>query len=140
MQDVPPTSSEIQQLNRTTSQPHFIKLHASYHQSNIPIFVSNKVVLPGQHTRLSILTPHQLSMFRKSLVTSSRYDLCLASVHRSNPQVAQFGTILQVVNIEHQNKVVMLDVVGVDRFKLVCHEEDTNGMIIANFEVFRFSE
>ncbi|KAG0756647.1 hypothetical protein G6F61_010022 [Rhizopus arrhizus] len=133
-------SSFVNQLELLGSLPYIYRdplrfLDASYHQSNIPIFVSNKVVLPGQHTRLSILTPHQLSMFHKSLVPSSRYDLCLASVHRSNPQVAQFGTILQVVNIEHQNKVVMLDVVGVDRFKLVCHEEDTNGMIIANFEV-----
>lgn len=33
----------------------------------------------------------------------------------------------------------MLEVVGVDRFKLVCHEEDTNGMIIASFDVLHES-
>ncbi|GAA5800784.1 hypothetical protein HPULCUR_006222 [Helicostylum pulchrum] len=105
-------------------------------QYNVPLFISGTVILPGQSFRLPIYAPNHLRMFRNSLIPSSRYNgLCLASVHRSRPQVAQFGTILQIIGVEHRNDALIIDVVGVDRFKLENHEEQDETTLAANFEI-----
>ncbi|KAI7896684.1 ATP-dependent protease La domain-containing protein [Mucor mucedo] len=105
-------------------------------QNNVPLFISGKVILPGQSFRLPIYAPNHLRMFRDSLIPSSRYNgLCLAAVHRSRPQVAQFGTILQIIGVEHHNDAIIIDVVGVDRFKLDTHQEEDETTLVANFEI-----
>ena len=106
------------------------------HQTNVPLFISGTVILPGQSFRLPIFQANHVAMFRHALIPSSRYNgLCLASVHRSRPQVAQFGTILQIIGVEHRNDAIIVDVVGVDRFKLNNHEEQDESTLISNFEI-----
>jgi hypothetical protein len=113
---------------------------ASLQQYNVPLFVSGTVILPGQSFRLPIFQPNHLRMFRQALISSSRYNgLCLASVHRSRPEVAQFGTILQIINVEHRNDSVLIEVVGVDRFKLETHTEEDESTIFGNFEILHES-
>lgn len=98
-----------------------------------PMFVSGKVILPGQQARLPILSPAHLNMFYRALVPFGRYNsLCLASVHRSRPQLSQFGTILQVVQIERQGETMLLDVVGMERFRLDGQEE---GLEASSFDI-----
>ncbi|CAO3699942.1 unnamed protein product [Rhizopus stolonifer] len=105
--------------------------HALHHSQ--PVFVSGKVILPGQQVRLPILTPAHLHMFHRALVPFGRYNsLCLASVHRSQPQLSQFGTILQVVQIERQGETMLLDVVGMERFRLDGQEE---GLEASSFDI-----
>jgi len=75
-------------------------------------------------------------MFRQALIPSSRYNgLCLASVHRSRPEVAQFGTLLQIINVEHRSDSILIEVVGVDRFKLETHTEEDESTIFGTFEI-----
>lgn len=105
-------------------------------QYNVPLFVSGKVILPGQNFRLPIFAPNLVRMFRNALIPSSRYSsLCLAAVHRSHPEVAQFGTIVQIVGVEHKSDAIIIDVVGVDRFKLEDHYEQDESTINGNFEI-----
>ncbi|CAO3659879.1 unnamed protein product [Rhizopus stolonifer] len=102
------------------------------HQTNVPLFVSGKVILPGQQARIPIHTPAQFEQFSRALIPSTRYNgLCLVSVHRSHPHVAQFGTILQIVNAEQHNNSLLLQVVGVDRFRI--NEFDT----LADFDILQ---
>lgn len=106
------------------------------HQRNVPLFISGTVILPGQSFRLPIFQANHLAMFRHALIPSSRYNgLCIASVHRSRPQVAQFGTILQVVGVEHRTDAIIVDVVGVDRFMLSNHEEQDENTLTSDFEI-----
>jgi Lon protease-like protein len=105
-------------------------------QFNVPLFISGTVILPGQSFRLPIFAPNHLRMFRDALIPSSRYSgLCLAAVHRSLPQVAQFGTILQIIGVEHRSDAIIVDVVGVDRFKLDTHQDEDETTLVANFEI-----
>lgn len=105
-------------------------------QRNVPLFVSNNVILPGQKFKLPVFNAAHLNMFRSSLIPSSRYSgLCLASVHRNKPQVAQFGTILKIVGVEHRPDAIMIDVVGTDRFKLDSHREENESTLFADFEL-----
>lgn len=105
-------------------------------QINVPLFVSGTVILPGQSFRLPTFQHNQLRMFREALIPSSRYSgLCLAAVHHSLPQVAQFGTILQIIGVEHRNDAIIVDVAGVDRFKLDTHQEQDETTLVANFEI-----
>lgn len=109
-------------------------------QNNVPLFISGTVILPGQSFRLPIYAPNHLRMFRDSLIPSSRYNgLCLATVHRSRPEVAQFGTILQIIGVEHRNDAIIIDVVGVDRFKLDTHQEEDENTLVANFKILHES-
>lgn len=105
-------------------------------QYNVPLFVSGKVILPGQNFRLPIFEANHVRMFRNALIPSSRYNsLCLAAVHRNNPEVAQFGTIIQIVNVEHRSDAIVIEVVGVDRFKLETHNEEDATTINGIFEI-----
>jgi Lon protease-like protein len=105
-------------------------------QFNVPLFVSGKVILPGQSLRLPIFEADHVRMFRNALVPSSRYNsLCLAAVHRCKPEVAQFGTIIQIVGVEHRSDAIIIDVVGIDRFKLEIHYEEDESTINGNFEL-----
>jgi Lon protease-like protein len=109
-------------------------IHCDYHETkhlnnlslqehDIPLFVSGKIIFPGQRSRLSFY-PSSIINLLLSLIPSSRYNnLCLVSVHRSRPAVAQFGTILQVINFEQSGDTVFLDVEATDRFKLEHHKE-----------------
>ncbi|KAI8383015.1 PUA-like domain-containing protein [Blakeslea trispora] len=105
------------------------------HQEDIPLFVSGAIIMPGQRYRLPIFAPNHLRMFHKVIIPSSRYNgLCLVSVHRSRPQVAQFGTILQIVGLEKKSDAIILDVVGVDRFRLKSHKE-AESQLIGSLEI-----
>ncbi|KAI8984149.1 hypothetical protein BDF20DRAFT_816184 [Mycotypha africana] len=110
------------------------------HQTNVPLYVSNAVILPQQRCQLQILNEEQYNMLRKCLIPSTRYNsLCLASVHRSHPNVAQFGTLLSIMNVEHRRDAIFLDVVGVDRFQLETHnfQKDREGIttIYGTFDI-----
>lgn len=95
----------------------------SLQEHDIPLFVSGKVIFPGQRCRLSFY-PSSMTNLLLSLIPSSRYsNLCLVSIHRNRPEVAQFGTILQVINFEQSGDIVFLDVEATDRFKLEHHKE-----------------
>ncbi|KAI9245459.1 ATP-dependent protease La domain-containing protein [Sporodiniella umbellata] len=88
-------------------------------QTQVPIYVSGQIVFPGQQIRLSIQTPPQYQSFRRALIPASRYQsLCLASVHTNQPQLAQYGTILQITNIERLHQGFVLHATGLDRFRL----------------------
>ncbi|KAI8970599.1 PUA-like domain-containing protein [Pilobolus umbonatus] len=108
----------------------------------IPLFVSGTVILPGQKCRLPIFAPTHIRMFHQSLIMTEN-GLCLASVHRSRPQVAQFGTLLQIVNIEHRPDALLIDVLGLDRFKLSTHQQQEDSeeyhLLIADFELLKES-
>ncbi|RCI06647.1 LON peptidase N-terminal domain and RING finger protein 3 [Rhizopus stolonifer] len=111
------------------------------HQYNVPLFISGAVIIPGQTFRLPIFAPNHLRMFREAIIPSSRYNgLCLAAVHRSRPQVAQFGTILHIIGLERRHDALMVDVVGIDRFRLdTHHEEEHESRLIASFEILHES-
>lgn len=105
-------------------------------QYNVPLFVSNKIILPGQSVQLPIFAAHQVRMFRNALIPSSRYNsLCLASVHRNHPQVAQFGTLLQITSVEHRSDAIIIQVVGVDRFRLDTHHEQDESTLHGDFSI-----
>ncbi|KAI8333798.1 PUA-like domain-containing protein [Choanephora cucurbitarum] len=108
----------------------------SLYQENMPLFVSGAIIMPGQTYRLPIFAPNHLRMFHQVIVPSSRYNgLCLVSVHRSRPQVAQFGTILQIVGLEKRSDAIILDVIGVDRFRLESHREEAGSQLIGTLEI-----
>ncbi|CAO3610200.1 unnamed protein product [Mucor fragilis] len=126
---LPCNTRETQFLNSTSLQ-----------QYNVPLFVTGTVILPGQSFRLPIFQPSHLRMFRQALLPSSRYNgLCLASVHRSRPEVAQFGTLLQIINVEHRSDSILIEVAGIDRFKLETHTEEDESTIFGTFEILHES-
>lgn len=105
-------------------------------QYNVPLFVSNQVILPGQTVQLPVFQADQVRMFRNALVPSSRYNgLCLASVHRNKPAVAQFGTLLQITSVEHRSDAIIIEVVGVDRFQLDTHYEQDASTLHGDFAI-----
>ncbi len=59
---------------------------------------------------------------------------CLASIHRSQPHVAKFGTLLQIMNTQRQNGALVIDVVGMDRFRLKSYK-DKESRLMADFEI-----
>jgi len=75
-------------------------------------------------------------MFHNALIPCSRYKgLCLAAVHRSRPHIAQFGTILQIIGLEHRNNALLIEVIGLERFKLDTHYEQGETMLIGNLTI-----
>ncbi|KAG1252909.1 hypothetical protein G6F68_011571 [Rhizopus microsporus] len=85
------------------------------HQTNVPLFISDQVIFPGQHTQLLIHTPFQMTMLNQ-------------------PHVAKFGTLLQIMNTQRQNGALVIDVVGMDRFRLKSYK-DKESRLMADFEI-----
>ncbi|KAI9243270.1 hypothetical protein BY458DRAFT_448396, partial [Sporodiniella umbellata] len=59
---------------------------------------------------------------------------CLAAVHREQPQVAHFGTVLEITDVERQDETLFVEVLGVDRLRLENHEK-VGGKLVADFDV-----
>ncbi|KAG1373561.1 hypothetical protein G6F61_010078 [Rhizopus arrhizus] len=105
------------------------------HQTNVPLFISDQVIFPGQHTQLLIHTHFQMTMLKESIMTCGQYHSpCLASIHRSQPHVAKFGTLLQIMNTQRQNGALVIDVVGMNRFRLKSYQ-DKESRLMADFEI-----
>jgi Lon protease-like protein len=125
----------ISKLNHYSQETDLLNSH-SLSQYQAPLFVSGNVILPGQHTRIPIFTESALHMFSGAIIPSSRYNgLCLAAVHRSQPKVAQFGTILKITNIERCPDAIMVNVIAMDRFKLETHDQVSDSRILADFDI-----
>ncbi|KAI9486837.1 MAG: PUA-like domain-containing protein [Benjaminiella poitrasii] len=138
------TSRLLIDVDQTTTSPSmtfFNNTLPSEDYQHVPLFISGKVILPGQRLRLPIFSSKHLHMFRNALIpsfTSHRQDsICLAAVHRIHPQLAQFGTILKITSVEHRADTIIIDVIGLDRFKLETHYENENGTIIGDFSLLK---
>ncbi|KAI7848370.1 ATP-dependent protease La domain-containing protein [Circinella umbellata] len=99
----------------------------------IPMFVTGLVILPYQHARIPVYMANHIQMLRRSTFTSLQHNaLCLPVVHRGRPNLSQFGTLVEIISVEHQQNpngstAVILEVRGCERFSTNCvNYEDRN--------------
>ncbi|KAI7865515.1 PUA-like domain-containing protein [Spinellus fusiger] len=128
-------------LKTTGSLPYYNTMNtshlssASWQESDITLFAHNNIILPHQASRLAVFTPQQLHQLRRAIVPSSRYNgICLAVVHKGLPNVAHYGTLVKVISVEHRQDAIILDIIGLERFKVNSYYSE-NDLMIANIEV-----
>ena len=98
-----------------------------------PVFVTGLVILPHQHARIPVYMSNHIQILRRSAFASPQYNaLCLPAVHRGRPNLSQFGTLVEIISVEHQqhtngSTAVILEVCGRERFSTNCvNYEDHN--------------
>ncbi|KAI7867573.1 hypothetical protein BDF14DRAFT_1700352, partial [Spinellus fusiger] len=90
----------------------------------LPVFTSQAVFLPTQRFRLSI-TPMDTVRFRTALIRSTRYQgpcLAIVMVQQGSMTLSSMGTLVKVLGVEHRPDLLLVDFLGVDRFKMIQSE------------------
>ncbi|KAL0075836.1 hypothetical protein J3Q64DRAFT_1774395 [Phycomyces blakesleeanus] len=107
-----------------------------WHETDIPLFTNGSLVLPNQPCRFPIFTAPLLRQMRHAIVSSSRYNgLCMAVVHQGLPSMAQFGTIVKIISVEHRHDAIIIDAIGLDRFKIEKYHQIEEDCMVASIEV-----
>lgn len=147
---------------RPSSTADVASLSSSSETKNANMYISGLVILPGQQARLPIFAPPHLRMLQRAVFSCEQYKgICIATVHRARPNISQYGTIVQIVSIEHQTgSSVVMDVVGRARFRVtnthatdnlcdpsilaadfqLISEDDDAEMMIFNADIYRSAQ
>ncbi|KAI8982313.1 hypothetical protein BDF20DRAFT_818075 [Mycotypha africana] len=108
--------------------------------ANIPINVFDFPVLPYQKLRIPIFTEKQRSAFIRSLLACQKYQcFCLGIISKQRQDVATFeghkGTIVKVKSVDQRSDSLIIDIQGLDRFKVINIHEETDDLIYADIEL-----
>ncbi|KAI9270656.1 ATP-dependent protease La domain-containing protein [Phascolomyces articulosus] len=120
--------------NRITKIAQRQQRSIPYNMIAIPMFVTGVVILPRQHTRIPIYMPNHIRMLRQAAFASQQYDgLCLPAVHRGRPNLSQYGTLVEIVSVEHYlnndgSTSFTIEVCGRERFCTHCTDYEERNM------------
>ncbi|KAI7871383.1 ATP-dependent protease La domain-containing protein [Mucor mucedo] len=109
--------------------------HVTY--QNIPIYLSDFAVLPSQKLRIPIYTQQNRTFFQNALIACKEYQcLCVGilSKDKSNKK-GKFGTIVKITSIEQRANDMLVDVIGMDRFKVLSVNQETDDFLSADLEM-----
>lgn len=104
---------------------------------NIPIYLSDFAVLPSQKLRIPIYTEQNRLLFQKSLIVCKEYQcLCLGIVSKDKTnKKGRFGTMVKITSIEQRANDMLVSVVGMDRFKVVGVNQESEDFIAADLDM-----
>ncbi|KAG2194052.1 hypothetical protein INT47_008136 [Mucor saturninus] len=109
--------------------------HVTY--QNIPIYLSDFAVLPSQKLRIPIYTQQNRTFFQNALIACKEYQcLCVGilSKDKSNKK-GKYGTIVKITSIEQRANDMLVDVIGMDRFKVLSVNQETDDFLSADLEM-----
>ncbi|KAG2236522.1 hypothetical protein INT48_000822 [Thamnidium elegans] len=114
----------------------FSKLN-QFSYKNIPVYLSDFAVLPSQKLRIPIYTEQSRLLFQKALIICKEYQcLCLGIVNKDKTnKKGRFGTMVKVTAIEQRANDMLVNVVGMDRFKVVNVNQEAEDFIAADLDM-----
>lgn len=104
---------------------------------DIPIYLSDFAVLPSQKLRIPIYTQKNRIFFQNALIACKEYQcLCVGILSKDKTnKKGKFGTIVKITSIEQRANDMLVDVTGMDRFKVISVNQETEDFISADLDM-----
>ncbi|KAI8083679.1 ATP-dependent protease La domain-containing protein [Thamnidium elegans] len=124
-------------FNEVPSFKNIELARANQISNNIPVYLSDFAVLPSQKLRIPIYTEQSRLLFQKALIICKEYQcLCLGIVNKDKTnKKGRFGTMVKVTAIEQRANDMLVNVVGMDRFKVVNVNQEAEDFIAADLDM-----
>ncbi|CEP13526.1 hypothetical protein [Parasitella parasitica] len=115
----------------------FNPLSPSTFYQAIPIFLTDFPVLPSQKLRIPIYTEQHRTFFINSLLICKEYQsLCFAIMAKSKANhKSHYGTMVKVNAVEQRSNDMVVDVIGLDRFRVTSVLKETDDFLQADLEM-----